>query len=135
LIALILVAIAGAVTALGDTLLPSHTLAEGMREDFSSTASFLIRLRIIHPFLALGAGFVVALAAFPEYRAQHTARLRALSAWILALFAAQFAVGALSIMLQAPVSIQLLHLLLADSMWIVLVLFTAERGVYRSTLL
>jgi len=128
LVALILVAIAGAITALGDTLFPSHTLAEGMREDFSSTASFLIRLRIIHPFLAVGAGFVVALVAFPEYRARHTARLRALSGWLLTLFSAQFAVGALSIMLQAPVPLQLLHLLLADALWITLVLFTAERG-------
>lgn len=134
LIALVLVAIAGAITALGDTLFPSHTLAEGMREDFSSTASFLIRLRIIHPFLALGAGFVAALVAFPEYRAPHTARLRALSGWLLALFAAQFAVGASSILLQAPVPIQLLHLLLADAIWIALVLFTAERGALRANL-
>nr|MDP9114106.1 COX15/CtaA family protein [Acidobacteriota bacterium] len=52
LIALVLVAIAGAITALGDTLFPAHTLAEGMRDDFSSTASFLIRLRVIHPILA-----------------------------------------------------------------------------------
>ena len=44
LIALVLVAVAGAITALGDTLFPSHTLAEGVRDDFSSTASFLIRL-------------------------------------------------------------------------------------------
>ena len=127
LIALVLVAIAGAITALGDTLFPSHTLAEGMREDFSSTASFLIRLRIIHPVLALGAGFVVVLAALPEYKARHTARLRGLSGWLLVLFAAQFAVGALSIVLQAPLPIQLLHLLLADALWITLVLFTAER--------
>lgn len=94
LIALVLVAVAGVITALGDTLFPSHSLAAGMREDFSSTASFLIRLRIIHPFLAVAAGFVVALVALPEYRARHTARLRALSGWLLALFAAQFAVGA-----------------------------------------
>lgn len=135
LIALILVAIAGAITALGDTLFPSHTIAEGMREDFSSTASFLIRLRIIHPFLAVGAGFVVALVAFTEYRARHTARLRVLSGWLLALFAAQFGVGALSIMLQAPVPIQLLHLLLADALWIMLVLFTAERGLHKPSTL
>ncbi len=128
LIALVLVAIAGAITALGDTLFPSHTLAEGMREDFSSTASFLIRLRIFHPLLAVGAGLVVALVALPEYKARHTARLRALSGWLLVLFAAQFAVGALSIMLQAPLPVQLLHLLLADVLWITLVLFTAERG-------
>jgi cytochrome c oxidase assembly protein subunit 15 len=133
LIALILVAIAGAITALGDTLFPSHTLAEGMREDFSSTASFLIRLRIIHPFLAVGAGFVVALVALPEYRARHTARLRALAGWLLVLFAAQFAVGASSIILQAPVPLQLLHLLLADALWITLVLFTAERGTRRAS--
>jgi heme A synthase len=131
LVAVVLVAVAGVITALGDTLFPSHTLAEGMRQDFSSTASFLIRLRIIHPFLALGAGFVVALAAFREYRARHTPWLRVLSGWLLALFAAQFAVGALSIVLQAPLPIQLVHLLLADAIWIALVLFTAERGTFR----
>jgi len=128
LIALVVVAVAGVITALGDTLFPSHSFAEGMRDDFSSTASFLIRLRIIHPFLALGAGFVVALVALPEYRARHSARLRALSGGLLALFAAQFAVGATSILLQAPLLVQLLHLLLADAIWIALVLFTAERA-------
>jgi len=128
LIALVVVAVAGVITALGDTLFPSHSFAEGMRDDFSSTASFLIRLRIIHPFLALGAAFVVALVAIPEYRARHTARLRALSGWLLVLFAAQFAVGATSILLQAPLLVQLLHLLLADAIWIALVLFTAERA-------
>jgi len=133
LVALVLVAIAGAIAALGDTLFPSHTVAEGMRDDFSSTASFLIRLRIIHPFLALIAGFVVTLVAFPEYRARHTARLRALAGWLLILFSAQIGIGALSIVLQAPLPIQLLHLLLADSIWIVLVLFTAERAAESTT--
>jgi heme A synthase len=128
LVALVLVAVAGVITALGDTLFPSHTFAEGMREDFSSTASFLIRLRVIHPFLALAAGFVVAIAAWPEYRSQRTAQLRALSGWLLILFAAQIAIGALSIALQAPLAIQLLHLFLADALWITLILFTAERA-------
>lgn len=127
LVALVLVAVAGVITALGDTLFPSHTLAEGMRQDFSSTASFLIRLRIIHPFLAIGAGFVVAFTALPEYRSKRTAQLRILSGWLLVLFAAQFGLGAVSIALQAPLAIQLLHLLLADAIWISLVLFTAER--------
>ena len=131
LIALVLVAVAGVITALGDTLFPSHTLAAAMREDFSSTASFLIRLRIIHPFLAVGAGFIVAFVALPEYRAQRTAQLRTLSGLLLLLFTAQFAVGAVSILLQAPLAIQLLHLLLADALWITLVLFTAERASHR----
>ena len=128
LAALVLVAVAGAITALGDTLFPSHTLAEGLRNDFSSTASFLIRLRIIHPFLAIAAGCLVALVAVPQYRTPSTYILRKLSGWLLALFAAQFAIGGANILLQAPVSMQLLHLLVADAIWITLILFTAERS-------
>jgi len=127
LVALALVAVAGAITALGDTLFPAHTLAEGVRDDFSSTASFLIRLRIIHPFLAVAAGILIAVVALPEYRERTTIRLHALSGWLLALLAAQMAAGAASILLRAPLPLQLLHLLMADAMWIVLILFTAER--------
>jgi cytochrome c oxidase assembly protein subunit 15 len=128
LIAIVLVAVAGAITALGDTLFPSHTLAAGLREDFSSTANFLIRLRVIHPLLAIAAGTLVAIVAFREYRTPHTASLRSLSGWLLALFAAQIVVGVVSLLLQAPLSMQLLHLLMADAVWITLVLFTAERS-------
>jgi heme A synthase len=127
LIALVLVAIAGAITALGDTLFPAHTLAQGMRDDFSSTASFLIRLRIIHPILALAAGVVIALIAIPEFKLRRTP----LAGWLLALFAAQVAAGAASILLQAPLPLQLLHLLIADCLWITLVLFTAEAAVRK----
>ncbi len=44
----------GAITALGDTLFPSASLAEGIKADFSSTAHFLIRMRIYHPGIAVG---------------------------------------------------------------------------------
>ena len=127
LIALVLVAIAGAITALGDTLFPAHSLAEGVRSDFSSTANFLIRLRIIHPILALAAGVVIALIAIPEYKTRSTP----LAAWLLALFLAQVAAGAASILLQAPLPLQLLHLGIADALWITLVLFTAEAAVRK----
>jgi len=121
LIALVLVAIAGAITALGDTLFPAHSLAEGVRDDFSSTASFLIRLRIIHPILALAAGVLIALIAIPEFKLRRTP----LAGWLLGLFVAQIAAGAASILLQAPLPLQILHLLIADALWITLVLFTA----------
>jgi len=127
LIALVLVAIAGAITALGDTLFPAHSLAEGVRNDFSSTASFLVRLRIIHPILALAAGVVIALIAIPEFKARRTP----LAGWLLGLFVMQIAAGAASILLQAPLPLQLLHLLIADALWITLVLFTAEAAVRK----
>jgi len=133
LAALVLVAVAGAITALGDTLFPAHSLSEGISSDFSSTANFLIRLRIIHPVLAIASAFAIALVTLPEFRASTTIRLRALSGGVLALFAAQITVGTASILLQAPLALQLLHLLTADALWIALVLFTAERHYALST--
>ncbi len=54
------VSVTGAIAALGDTLFPSLSLAEGMRQDAAATASFLVRLRILHPaFAILGAAFIL----------------------------------------------------------------------------
>jgi len=111
----------GAVTALGDTLFPAASLREGVAQDFAAGAHFLVRLRVWHPLLAvLTAGLLV-------YFAQH---LRSTSddpdvrRWALALgvvFALQIAVGALNVLLLAPVYVQIPHLLLADLIWLVAV--------------
>ncbi len=45
-----------AIAALGDTLFPSASLAEGLRADTTPTAHVLIRRRVLHPFLALLSG-------------------------------------------------------------------------------
>ena len=56
LLLLLLVAMSGAVAALGDTLFPSGSLAAGLRADASPTAHILIRLRVLHPALAVLSG-------------------------------------------------------------------------------
>ena len=127
LLAVIVVAVAGAITALGDTLFPSSSLSQGVADDFAATANFLIRLRIVHPMLAVLAGIYLAILAAPEYRALRTPRLRALSGWLLALVVTEIIAGGLSVLLGAPVWMQLIHLLVADLVWITLVLFASER--------
>ena len=52
----------GAITALGDTLFPAATLAEGEAQTFSDTAHLFVRLRVWHPLLALAAGALVLFA-------------------------------------------------------------------------
>ena len=59
LVGIILVSASGAITALGDTLFPSGSLAEGVQQDFLPTAHFLIRLRIYHPVIAVLMGVYV----------------------------------------------------------------------------
>jgi cytochrome c oxidase assembly protein subunit 15 len=124
---LVVVAIAGAITALGDTLFPAHTLAEGVRADFASTANFLVRLRIIHPALAIAAAAFLSWLALPEFRSRRTPALRWLSGGLLALAGGEVLAGAANILLKAPLPMQLIHLLLADCLWITLVLFVSER--------
>jgi len=130
--ALVLVATAGVITALGDTLFPVHSLAEGIADDFASTASFLIRLRVIHPVLGIAAALFLAFLATPQFRASRTvseraAPLRTLSGLLLILLVAQILVGSVTVLWQAPLAMQLAHLLIADALWITLVLFTSER--------
>jgi cytochrome c oxidase assembly protein subunit 15 len=126
LTAMVLVAMAGVITALGDTLFPAHSLAQGIADDFSATAGFLIRLRVIHPVLGIAAAMGIAIVAAPSRRSR-SGSLRTLSGLLLSLLAAQILVGAVTVLLKAPLAMQLAHLLTADALWITLVLFSSER--------
>lgn len=121
-----LVGAAGAITALGDTLFPAGSLAEGLQQDFSSTAHFLVQMRVIHPIAAvLTSVYVTALAWVLGRR--HAGRAAGSIAWALSgLFMVQLLLGALNIALLAPVWMQLIHLLAADTLWILLVLLAAS---------
>lgn len=116
----------GAVTALGDTLFPTATLAEAEAMNVSSAAHLFIRLRIWHPTLAF-AVFTIALYTIwcSAGTSEHTTVTR-LAAAVFSLFTAQLAVGALSVVLLAPIALQLVHLLLAHAIWISTVLLAAS---------
>jgi heme A synthase len=118
---LALVGVAGAIVALGDTLFPSASLAEGLRQDLSPAAHFLVRLRVIHPLLAVAtAGYLVLMASLVRLRDPRlrTARLAGL---VVALVGIQLALGMFNLALLAPVWLQLGHLLVADLTWIAVV--------------
>ena len=123
--ATLLLGVSGAVTALGDTLFPSGSLAQGLSDDFSPTAHFLIRLRLLHPIIAFGtAVYLVILGAIARV-ARPNPDTRRFSRALSVLFVTQLAVGSLNVVLLAPIPMQLIHLLLADIVWIVLILLTA----------
>ena len=122
---LLLVAASGAVAALGDTLFPAGSLAAGVRQDLSPASHFLLRLRVLHPLLAVA---VAAYLLFLPQLAQATRMGRTprkLGSAVSLLALVQLAVGAANLGLLAPVALQLIHLLLADLLWISVVLFGA----------
>jgi heme A synthase len=125
LVAVLLLGVSGAVTALGDTLFPSGTLSEGVRQDFLPTANFLIHLRIYHPILAVSTGIYVIIVSRILNATRGNAAMQRLGSILTALVVIQLLTGATNVALLAPVWMQLTHLLLADLVWITLVLFTA----------
>ena len=115
--------ISGAIAALGDTLFPSLSLAEGWVRDFDPAASIFVRLRILHPAIAALAGGWLAFYAVATAGRRPDLRPRA---WLLlGMVAGQMAAGVANLLLSAPVWMQLIHLLLADALWISLVLLCA----------
>jgi heme A synthase len=124
LAAMLLVGASGAVTALGDTLFPAASLSAGFRDDFSPTAHLFVRLRAIHPLLAAMTGAATIVAAGLVRALRPTPAVRTWSRATGALVAAQVTAGVVALLARAPVWMQLVHLLLADSVWIALVLTT-----------
>jgi heme A synthase len=126
LVGMLVLGMSGAVTALGDTLFPVSSLAEGEAQTFSESAHLFVRLRIWHPTLAVVVGAVVVVAALLAARRGREELTRRAANATIVLFAVQLAVGVVNVWLLAPVGLQILHLLLTDLIWIALVLLAAS---------
>jgi len=120
-VALLLLGASGAITALGDTL----TIRGGIDPTQSLFVATLVDLRIYHPVLAFIVGAIVIAAAWIVSIQRPTTQTWWLSRGVMGVFVAQMLVGALNVALKAPVAMQLIHLLLADLLWILLILLSA----------
>jgi len=116
----LLLGAAGAITALGDTLFKADSLAQGIAMDLAPNAHFLLRLRVIHPVLAIAWGTGTAAwllnlnfpGALQGGQTLTPARMTAL------LIVGNLLLGATNLLLLAPTAIQLGHLLMANLIWI-----------------
>lgn len=125
LLGTMVVGMSGAIAALGDTLFPATSVVEGLRQDTSPTAHILLRLRVLHPSAAVVVGFyLIAIATVVAVRTDEVLPGRLARALAL-LVLVQWLAGMLNIALLAPIWLQLVHLFLADSIWITLVLLSA----------
>jgi heme a synthase len=122
----LLVGVSGAIAALGDTLFPAESLSHGLAQDFSPTAHVLLRLRILHPLMAIVAGIVVVGAGWVASGLRPSATQKRFAVALTALFVVQIVAGLVNVVLLAPVWLQLVHLLLADAVWLILVWASAH---------
>ena len=129
-VVVLIVGVTGSLAALGDTLFPASSLGSALTQDFSATSAWLVRWRWTHPTVAFLAcvfliWMLVRAAQRPTKRAGHWNN-RGLSALVLILLAAQYALGVLDVVFLAPVWLQIVHLLGADLLWSALVVLAAR---------
>jgi len=114
----------GSLASLGDTIFPADSLRHAVVQDFSSSSHILLRLRVLHPIAAVIGSLYVLWLLQAFWRKQER------SVWMSLLpitLASQIALGAMNVILLAPVWLQMTHLLVAEIFWILLVLASADQ--------
>jgi len=126
-VAMFAIGVSGAIAALGDTLFKASSLTEAIAQDFSSTSHIFLRLRILHPVIALiGGGLLLFIAHRVITTNTHRPVARNRGLRLAGLVVAQWFVGLVNLLLLAPTWLQLVHLLVADFIWLVLILVIAD---------
>jgi cytochrome c oxidase assembly protein subunit 15 len=124
LLATMVTGITGAVAALADTLYPATSLPSSLAQDFSSGTPVLLRVRPLHPAVATIAVCYVLWIIWRNSTARNRFSRSAIA--LITLLFMQVVIGMTNVLFLAPVWIQIAHLFVADALWILLVLASAD---------
>jgi heme A synthase len=124
-IGMLLIGATGAVTALADTLFPKESFELGGLFETTASENFLTQLRVWHPVVAVLVGIVAASwAASNAWRIPGGAGMAARA--IVWLVGVEFALGFANVVLLTPTWLSLIHLAVADALWIAWVWLAAN---------
>lgn len=117
---LVILGITGAWASLSNSLFPTDNLLQAWAEDFSSDSHFLVRLRVVHPVLAiLGAGGLALYFWIKGQTADNLLMQRRSLQMSLTLVAGVI-FGIATLLLHAPLWMKVVHLGFAHTMWVLL---------------
>ncbi len=134
LLALLFLGMSGAVTALGDLLFPVRNTLEALERSLTPGEHFLVRLRVLHPLIAVSVGLYVVFAGYLVAHLRPSSHTRRFAHALAYLYGVQLLAGLVNVWLKAPVWMQILHLFLAYAVWLFFVLLVAaalDRGARR----
>jgi heme A synthase len=121
---ILLLGATGALNAIGDAVFPPDVVSSGLVEKFGPGAPLLLQLRVIHPAIAVVGGIFVAWIAM-RLSNEASDRTKRLSFAVTLIVFSQMFIGVANIFLLTPLFMQVTHLMIADALWIVFVLFGA----------
>jgi cytochrome c oxidase assembly protein subunit 15 len=116
--------ITGTIAALADTLYPATSLPSSLAQDFSSRTPALLRVRLLHPAVATIAACYVLWVIWRSSTGRDRFSRSAIA--LITLLFMQVVIGMTNVLFLAPVWLQIAHLFVADALWILLVLASAD---------
>lgn len=117
-VAVLILGMSGAVIALGDTLF----LGLGVSPEESPLVRTLVAIRPIHPVMAVLVGIYLSVMGLRLLDLRPHPLTARLVVALMMLYVVQMLAGGVNVVLKAPVWMQIVHLLLSDLIWVVLVL-------------
>ncbi|HZX00389.1 MAG TPA: COX15/CtaA family protein [Trueperaceae bacterium] len=124
IVATLVLSFTGGIAAMGNTIFPPDSLAEGLRADFDPSSHPLVRLRILHPLIAIAVGTYLFIGLGLAWLLKPVPAARGLARALLGVYLAQLLVGTANLSLLGPTVLQLLHLLLAVTAFALLTALT-----------
>lgn len=110
LLLMLIVMFTGGIAAMGNTMFPAATLAEGVAMDFDPDSHPLVRLRTLHPIIAISVGVYLFLALGFARQRKPVVEAQRMSQVLYGTYLAQLGVGFVNWILNAPTFMQLVHL-------------------------
>lgn len=120
-LAVLFVGMSGAVTSLGDTIFPRNSSMQVISEGLSPTGHFLLRLRMWHPFIAVAAGLILFFVALVLADLCERKEVKDSGRLLIGVVVLQLLIGLANVWLKAPAAMAIIHLLIADLLWILAV--------------
>jgi cytochrome c oxidase assembly protein subunit 15 len=134
LISMLVLIFSGGIAAMGNTMFPSTSLQQGFAADFNPASHTLIRLRILHPLIAITVGTYLFVGLGLSWWIKPTPSARRTAQALLGVYLAQLVVGTANLAFLAPMALQLLHLTMAVLAFALLTTLTLEMLGGQATL-
>jgi cytochrome c oxidase assembly protein subunit 15 len=113
----LLIAMTGAWAALSSTLFPSESLSESFAKEFAPDSPLLMKLRSLHPALAIIIGISICIWLYKQI-SKANGFLKQVYLQTSALWAFAIVFGIMTFLLSSPVWMKISHLFLAHMLWI-----------------
>ena len=110
LVGMLFLMFSGGIAAMGNTMFPSESVAAGIAADFDPASHPLIRLRILHPVIAITVGIYLFVSLGVGWWLKPVPHAKRLVQALFGTYLVQLAIGTLNLALLAPIVLQLLHL-------------------------